>query len=739
MHVLKQTIASILFVAIMAPGAFFAIDMGAPKQAEAASASCLVGKIYAAILKVTSSVKGALGVPSDPSDTGSTADAAGSTISQELKECILDPLMIMIAKSLIRQLTTSIVDWINSGFEGSPSFIQDPAGFFTDIADETLGEFINGTDLGFLCEPFRLDIRIALAQSYRPYRQRATCTLSQIADNVSGFIEGNNSGGSWDQWLAMTIEPQNNPYGAFLQAQNEVEVRILGRKSINLAKLEWGNGFLSWEKCTDSEETYHAKREAEQYADAEAGSAEAVYAQEIVSKSVNKAQDCKIMTPGKVIQGQLDNTLSGPLRELELADEFDEIVGALVNQLTKQIFSAAGGLLGVSKRTPSSGGSAYLYDSYYTTPNEAVSSGSADSSFDAIYGSSTSQYAGSFGTGASTSTSPAYNVAVGKIADQSSTSGGFGPNYAVDGSLQSIVTNSNFPNIAITREESKPWWQVDLGGNYKIEQVIITPRGESCGLCSPLTNFHVFTSQSSFGTSFDPVVGAPGVTKSALQIKPAPYTDQTIVNLENRVGRFVRIQALDARSLQIAEVRVFAVPATAAEAESDLANVDLTAPTPASGNISFTPAFTQGLKLTGKAGNASLYSSSLSARSAQVKNNLTAKLTLLKVTGSQSTPVSFSTAFSKLQVSKKERGNYTSPTLVALSPSTYTIGTGIWITPEYDLELSYVGEGPAAFTTNFRGQQIPMPVQTGNYRLLTELFDQDGTLVGTQNTDFVLQ
>ncbi len=733
MHALKQTIASLLLVAIMAPGAYFAIDFSAPpKQAEAASASCLVGKIYSAILKVTSSVKGALGVPIGANDDGSTADAAGSTISQELKECILDPLMIMMAKALIRQLTASIVDWINSGFEGSPSFVQDPAGFFTDIADETIGEFINSSDLGFLCEPFRLDIRIALAQSYRPYRQRAACTLSQIAGNVEGFIEGNNSGG-WDNWLALSTQPQNNPYGAFMEARNEVELRVLGRQNLNLAKLQWGNGFLSWEQCTDTEDSFYSQQDADSY---EPGSEEA----SIAAATAQKQRQCKIMTPGKAIQGQLDNSLSGPLRELELADEFDEIVGALVNQLTKQVFTGIAGLAGVSQRSPSSGGSSYLSDRYYTTVPEAVAAGSADSTFGNIYASSTTGLTDGYGSDVGATTSISTNVAIGKLAEQSSTQGGFGPHLAVDGNLGNIVTNYSFPNIAMTLVESKPYWQVDLGRNFKIEKVVITPRGEgACGDCSPLTNFHVFVSQSSAPTSFDPVVGSAGMVKSALQTKPAPYTDQTTVDFANRVGRFVRIQALDSRALQIAEVRVFGTSASASDAEADLASSPSAPDTILNTGITFTPAFTQGIRLSAQGLAASLFSTRLVAKAGEVKNNLTVRMTLQRVTASGATPVVFSTAFSRLQVSRKERGTFFSPIAVPLSGSSYTIATGSFMNTELDLELDYAGEGPARFTTNFRGQQVPAAIQVGDYRILTEILDAQGGVIQKQSTDFVLQ
>ena len=49
-------------------------------------------------------------------------------------------------------------------------------------------------------------------------------------------------------------------------------------------------------------------------------------------------------TPGSVIESQLSNVLGSGLRQLELADEFDEMVGALVGQMVKNVVFGAQGL-----------------------------------------------------------------------------------------------------------------------------------------------------------------------------------------------------------------------------------------------------------------------------------------------------------------------------------------------------------------------------------------------------------
>ncbi len=126
------------------------------------------------------------------------------------------------AKLVIRQLTADIVNWINSGFDGNPAFVTNPAGFFTDIVDEQIGLMISeSSDLKFLCTPFSLDIRLALAFKYRPFRKKVTCTLTDIIKNsknavdgasINGFTKGDFKQGGWPAFVSMTTEPATNKF-----------------------------------------------------------------------------------------------------------------------------------------------------------------------------------------------------------------------------------------------------------------------------------------------------------------------------------------------------------------------------------------------------------------------------------------------------------------------------------------------------------------------------------------------
>jgi len=97
-------------------------------------------------------------VPSKPQITTTAVMTTGTEdieFNRCIREYVLNPIAWFIAKTIIRQFTKGIVNWINSGFEGSPTFV-DPDTFLTDVADQASGAFIKQLGLeGILCSPFK--------------------------------------------------------------------------------------------------------------------------------------------------------------------------------------------------------------------------------------------------------------------------------------------------------------------------------------------------------------------------------------------------------------------------------------------------------------------------------------------------------------------------------------------------------------------------------------------------------
>ena len=199
-------------------------------------------------------------------------------------------------KQLLKTITQSIINWINAGFNGGPSFITDPTQALLDVADQTVGDFLmSDKDLAFLCDPFKIQIKIALGLQYSvPFLEQSRCSFTSATGNIQqamdSFYNDFEGGGGWEAWLKITQNPQNNPDGAFLMAKAEMDARVSTEKNSLTLEAGWGSGFLSMKDASG-----------------------------------------KITTPGKAIVDQLGWAQSSNIRELELAQDIDAIVGALIN------------------------------------------------------------------------------------------------------------------------------------------------------------------------------------------------------------------------------------------------------------------------------------------------------------------------------------------------------------------------------------------------------------------------
>jgi hypothetical protein len=155
------------------------------------------------------------------------------------------------------------------------------------------------------------------------------------------------SQGGWDGWIELTQIDANNPYGAYVEAQSSLFSQISQQNTKYTQQLEQGRGFLSYERCqagyeiTQSLINEHASEgDASPYAGYKAGDC-----------LDNKTET---VTPGSVIESQLNQVVGSGERRLEAADELDEIIGALLNQLLGKVVGGVGGLLGTSRSSSGS-------------------------------------------------------------------------------------------------------------------------------------------------------------------------------------------------------------------------------------------------------------------------------------------------------------------------------------------------------------------------------------------------
>lgn len=254
-----------------------------------------------------------------------------------VKEYALDSVAYTVTNLIIEKMAASTVNWINTGFKGSPAFVTNPESYFKNIGDQIAGDYIfNNPNLNFLCGPISARIKIALTANYNQERQWQ-CTLTDVGRNLGDFMNQFENGG-WNSFFEVTQRTQNNPIGAYLQAENQLNLQIATVQDTKEKQLNWGSGFLSYEECTTVTSTSISEVP---------GSNE--------SSSLGSIDThCSITTPGSVIENKLNSVLGISDNRLAAADEINEIVSALLNQLTLKIVGGIGsGLRSLSGSGPS--------------------------------------------------------------------------------------------------------------------------------------------------------------------------------------------------------------------------------------------------------------------------------------------------------------------------------------------------------------------------------------------------
>lgn len=264
-----------------------------------------------------------------------------------------------IAKVALNQITNSVVNWINSGFQGSPSFVQNPTKFIQQTADQAAGAFIQSSALSFLCSPFQLQIRIAIAKSYASRSAAPTCTLTQVSSNINNFMRGlfSKSGG-WPAFIQFTTVPTNNPYGAFLYGSIGVGIATNNARGQLQQDLLQGQGFLSFKQKQNcrTTSTPPAASPTNSITEVPGPSNDP----NNPTAPIYSVCDLVVTTPGTVIQNALVGTNNSTLNSLNLAKSFDEILSALLTQLLTRTLQ--GGLSNLS----GAGG----YASTFYTPDQ---------------------------------------------------------------------------------------------------------------------------------------------------------------------------------------------------------------------------------------------------------------------------------------------------------------------------------------------------------------------------------
>jgi len=256
----------------------------------------------------------------------------------------LDYFAVGVAKTMVNEMVKSSIAWANNGFNGGPAYVTDPKRYFAQTANGAAGDFIRGTELGFLCSPFQTQIRLSLQRlQTQPYNP--VCTITGIVGNLDNYYNHFSEGG-WDGWFAMTQNNSNNPYGAYLDAEGVMSQRVQSVLDIANKKLDWNSGFKSKGDCIATNH-WPPSNLLIQYENGEISNYPAPYNNPKYFNEAYPDGSCleygPDKTPGSIIKDQLDKVLPSGLEKLISAQHVEELVGAFANGLlNRYVFGSKG-------------------------------------------------------------------------------------------------------------------------------------------------------------------------------------------------------------------------------------------------------------------------------------------------------------------------------------------------------------------------------------------------------------
>ena len=249
------------------------------------------------------------------------------------KECTLDGVVSAIRESIASALVQAVIRAVNEGPDGTPQFVDDLDLHLLPIADEAALNTFRNFATNSICAPYRSQIKASAARRYlnftREPQRSYTCSFAGSAEEQQRFLSGDFTGGGYQSLFAMAFNPANHPLGAWQEFTTVSDLSIAHALQKARTQLDWGQGFKPNEEIVS------------------------------VTMPTGETQTLRrTLTPGIVIQGVLQQALGSGFRQLENANEIDQVVSALFSGMSNYVVSDVRGLSGLTQS--SSGSDSYV-------------------------------------------------------------------------------------------------------------------------------------------------------------------------------------------------------------------------------------------------------------------------------------------------------------------------------------------------------------------------------------------
>ncbi|OHA84239.1 MAG: hypothetical protein A2937_00370 [Candidatus Yonathbacteria bacterium RIFCSPLOWO2_01_FULL_47_33b] len=261
--------------------------------------------------------------------------SATDALWQDVTENGISMLAYQAGQIALNQLTQNTISWIRGGFNGSPSFAIDTNEIFLGLADMQaagLAREIRGLATCDFSPTFKDDLANMLELSTRrdapsKFGVQASCPFPSNINASVFYTAGLNTfeqNGGWEAMEA-SLNDSGNRFGLNVISGQELAARKSEAKNIQEQKLGWSNGFMDLVDTSDCT-----------FPNGQADFNSIDWSNDPQGKAIMERSFCKTTTPGKIIEGQLSDTLGTDLDRLGFADDLNKIIGALIQQLTQE-------------------------------------------------------------------------------------------------------------------------------------------------------------------------------------------------------------------------------------------------------------------------------------------------------------------------------------------------------------------------------------------------------------------
>lgn len=308
---------------------------------------------------------------------------------QTQRENCLNGVAYQIAKGLLAQTVQRTVSWISTGFNGNPFYVRDVDSYLKSIRDQKVSSFLQTINTS---DPiFGNAIRSAITKQVTGYTDgRINQVMNTPEAQQYEAFQNDFTQGGWSTFL----NPKNNALGAYFNAVDTLSKQTGTAEQNTKDELTQGNGFLSMKKCVDwnNSTSYNSitdgctgKYQTQLTAELSicAQKTDVILKNGCISgvntkyntlinsciktdaslAATDSAQCLKYetVTPGSVISAQAAAVTTSSTRQLEQADQINEVLGSFFDSLLNSLFTDGLGSLTGSRGNQS--GSNVVYNS----------------------------------------------------------------------------------------------------------------------------------------------------------------------------------------------------------------------------------------------------------------------------------------------------------------------------------------------------------------------------------------